>query len=233
MARLPRLFAPGIPAHITVRGNDRQDIFHCDADRYEFRSSLKSACERYGVTLHAYVFMTNHVHLLATGAEPGSIPKAIQNIGRRYVGYFNKRYARTGTLWEGRYRSTLVETDHYLLACHRYIDTNPVRAGIVTHPLDYPWSSHRRYATALGDELVTPHATVVALAESAERRALAYRRLFATPLDEELLHRIRHASNHGWALGSDEFCRRLERQGARRTRPLPCGFPSGCKRKGI
>jgi putative transposase len=230
MARLPRLFAPHVPAHITVRGNNCQDIFRCDGDRFIFRSSLKTACDRYGVTLHAYVLMTNHVHLLATGAEPCSVAKAIQNIGRQYVWYFNARYARTGTLWEGRYRATLVQTDRYLLACQRYIDLNPVRAGMVAHPAEYPWSSHRHYATAVDDELVTPHATVIALAETPERRSMAYQGLFTTELDEEVLHRIRYASRNGWALGDDDFCRRLERQGNRRTRPLPCGFPKGRKR---
>jgi putative transposase len=227
MARLPRLFAPDVPAHITVRGNDRQDIFRCDADRYFFRSTLKEACVQHGVVLHSYVFMTNHVHLLGTGATASSVPKAMQCIGRRYVGYFNSRHGRTGTLWEGRYRATLVDTDCYLLACQRYIDMNPVRAGLVAHPSEYAWSSYHHYATAIEDPLVITHSTVLALAQSAERRALAYRRLFATPLDAEMLHRIRHASNHGWALGSDEFCRRLEREGARRTRPISAGYPCG------
>lgn len=231
MARLPRLFAPDTPAHITVRGNNRQDMFHCDGDRFVFRSSLQNACEKYGVQLHAYVFMTNHVHLLATGAERWSIARAIQSIGRKYVRYFNSRYARTGTLWDGRYRATLVDTDCYLLACHRYIDLNPVRAGMVSHPVQYPWSSHRHYASPIEDELVIPHATLTALAATAERRVIAYRKLFATPLDEEVLHRIRYASRTGWALGSDDFCRRLEGQGARRTRPLPTGYPPGRKRR--
>jgi putative transposase len=230
MARLPRLFAPDVPAHITVRGNDRQDIFHCDGDRLFFRSSLKSACDRYGVTLHGYVLMSNHVHLLATGAEPVSIPRTMQQVGRQYVWYFNSRYARTGTLWEGRYRATLVDTDGYLLMCHRYIDNNPIRAGIVAHPAEYPWSSYRHYALAVDDELVTPHVTLLELGQTPERRAQAYRRLVATALDDAVLHRIRHSSLNGWALGGEDFCRRLERQGARRTRPLRCGFPKGRRR---
>jgi putative transposase len=230
MARLPRLFAPDVPAHITVRGNDRQDIFRCDGDRLFFRSSLKSACDRHGVTLHAYVLMSNHVHLLATGAESVSVPKAIQSIGRQYVWYFNSRYSRTGTLWEGRYRATLVDTDGHFLMCHRYIDGNPIRAGIVGHPADYPWSSYRHYALALDDELVTPHATVLELGQTCEGRAQAYRRLVAVPLDDAVLRRIRHSSFNGWAFGGEDFCRRLERQGTRRTQPLHCGFPKGRKR---
>jgi putative transposase len=224
MSRLPRLFVPDIPAHVTVRGNNHQDIFRCDGDRLLFRSSLRAACVRHGVRLHAYVLMTNHVHLLATGRDPWSIAKAIQGIGRQYVWYFNARYARSGTLWEGRYRATLVDADRYLLACHRYIDMNPVRAGLVAHPAEYPWSSYRHYALAIDDELVTPHPTVIELAQTREHRAMAYQRMFTTALDGEVLHRIRHCSNNGWALGSDDFCRRLEQLGARRTRPLQAGY---------
>jgi putative transposase len=135
---------------------------------------------RHGVRLHAYVLMTNHVHLLATGRDPWSIAKAIQGIGRQYVWYFNARYARSGTLWEGRYRATLVDADRYLLACHRYIDMNPVRAGLVAHPAEYPWSSYRHYALAIDDELVTPHPTVIELAQTREHRAMAYQRMFTT-----------------------------------------------------
>jgi putative transposase len=221
--RLPRLFAPGIPSHVTVRGNNHQDIFFCDADRLFFQSCLREACQKYGACIHAYVLMTNHVHLLAMGENASSIPKLVQSVGRRYVGYFNARYARTGTLWEGRYRATLVDTDYYFLACHRYIDLNPVRVGMASHPAEYPWSSHRRYAERMGDDLVTPHEVVVALGKTPEDRAKAYRALFDTDLDQATLRRIRHSSRHGWALGSREFCRSLERQGARRTCPLPTG----------
>jgi putative transposase len=231
MARLPRLFAPDTPAHITVRGNDGQDIFRCDGDRLIFRGSLKDACERNGVTVHAYVFMTNHVHLLATAATPKSIPRAIQSIGRRYVWHFNSRYARTGTLWEGRYRATLVDTDGYLLVCHRYIEMNPVRAGMVARPEDYRWSSHRHYAYAIEDELVTAHATILALAHTPERRLAAYRGMFATALDDEVLRRVRYCSRGGWALGGEDFCRRLERAGVRRPRPFAAGYPKGRKRR--
>jgi putative transposase len=231
--RLPRLFAPGIPSHVTVRGNNHQDIFLCDGDRMFFRSCLQEGCEKYGARIHAYVLMTNHVHLLAMGETSTSIPKLIQSVGRRYVGYFNARYARSGTLWEGRYRATLVETDYYFLACHRYIDLNPVRVGMAAHPAQYLWSSHRRYAGDTGDDLVTPHEVIEALGKTPEDRAKAYQALFETPLDDVTLQRIRYGSRYGWALGSTAFCRRLEQQGARRTAPLKSGRRKrGSRREG-
>jgi REP element-mobilizing transposase RayT len=141
MARLPRLDLPGIPQHIVQRGNDRQACFADAADYLRYRQELGEAALRYGCALHAYVLMTNHVHLLTTPHEPGGVSRMMQAIGRRYVGGFNARYRRTGTLWEGRFKSALVDSEHYALACYRYIELNPVRAGIVTSPRDYRWST--------------------------------------------------------------------------------------------
>ncbi len=230
MPRLPRLFALEFPSHITLRGNDGQDIFHCDGDRLRFLSCLREAAERNGLAIHAYVLMTNHVHLLATGQHSSSTPKTIQSVGGQYVAYFNGRYRRSGTLWEGRYRSTLVEADRYLLACHRYIDMNPVRAGLVHHPADYPWSSHRFYAMGIPDDLPTPHAVVLNLASTLERRCVAYSSIFDRPLESEVLDRIRSCSNKGWALGSAEFCHRIEQTTRRRALPLQTGWKKGRKR---
>ena len=231
MPRLHRLFVSGLPAHVTVRGNDRQPIFHVDGDRLRFIACLDDAARRYCVAIHAYVLMTNHVHLLVTAKEHSSIPKTIQSLGRRYVAYFNKRYQRTGTLWEGRYRSTLVDTDFYVVACHRYIDLNPVRARLVSDPGDYPWSSHRFYACGRADSLVTPHSLLSELAPTPERRQLAYKRMFDRPLDDEVLERIRDCSNHGWALGSKEFCDLVAKDSSRRSEPLQRGWQKGRKRK--
>lgn len=230
MPRLPRLFAQEFPLHITLRGNDRQDIFHCDADRLRFLSCLRDAAERNGLAVHAYVLMTNHVHLLATGQHRESTPRTIQSVGRQYVAYFNGRYERTGTLWEGRYRSTLVEAERYLLACHRYIDSNPVRAGLVCHPAEYPWSSHRFYALGTPDDLPTPHPVVLNLASAPERRCAAYSSIFDQTLAVEVLDRIRSCSNKGWALGSAEFCRVVEARTQRRAIPLQAGWKKGKKR---
>lgn len=141
MARLPRLWISGLPEHLIIRGNNRQAIFRSDGDRVFFHRCLVEISSRCQVDVHAYVLMGNHVHLLATGREADSISRMIQATGRRYVSYFNYLYKRTGTLWEGRFRSSAVQTDRYLLTCQRYIELNPVRAGIVADPMDFPWSS--------------------------------------------------------------------------------------------
>jgi putative transposase len=230
MPRLPRLFVPELPAHITLRGNNRQDIFRCDGDRSRFLGYLRDAAANHGVGLHAYVLMTNHVHLLATATGKMSTPRTIQSVGRQYVAYFNERYQRTGTLWEGRYRSTLVDADKYLFACHRYIDLNPVRSGLASHPARYPWSSHRFYAYGNEDDLVTPHPVVLALGTTPERRHLAYRALFDHDLEAEVLQRIRFCSNQGWALGSERFCESLERSTQRQAASRGVGWAKGRKR---
>src|ERR1700752_524419 len=137
MARPPRQFAPDLPMHVTVSANNRQDIFHCDGDRLRFLNCLEEAAARNGLAVHAYVLMTNHVHLLVTSRTRQSAPKTIQSVGRRYVAYFNGRYQRTGTLWQGRYKSIGLTTERHLFACHRYIDLNPVRARLVEQPGEY------------------------------------------------------------------------------------------------
>ena len=150
MARLPRYVLPGQPQHIIQRGNNRQAIFTADADYQFFRDALVEAAGRSGLAVHAYVWMTNHIHLLATSAYEDSISKTFQSAGRKYVQYFNFTYRRSGTLWEGRYRATVIDTENYFLRLMRYIDLNPVRAGMVAHPRDYAWSSHRKYAYGEG-----------------------------------------------------------------------------------
>jgi putative transposase len=191
---------------------------------------LRDAAVNNELAVHAYVLMTNHVHLLVTGKDKSSGPRTIQSVGRRYVAYFNARYSRTGTLWEGRYRSTVVQADEYLLACHRYIDLNPVRAGIARHPADYFWSSYRFYAYGKPNELLMPHERVLAMGTTLERRYAAYRRLFAESLDGRVLEQIRSCSNKGWALGSSDFCDSLEVSAGRRTSSLGLGWTKGKKR---
>jgi putative transposase len=230
MARLPRLYAPDLPSHLILRGNNRSEIFRGDGDRMVFRAYLLDACAANDLYVHSYVFMPNHVHLLATGRRVDSAARAIQSVGRRYVGYFNARYARTGTLWEGRYRSTVVEVDGYLLACHRYIDLNPVRAGLASGPAEFPWSSHRCHAQGVADDLVTPHALVLALGDGPEARRKAYVALFEKALEGRTLDLIRSCSHKGWALGSDSFCRLLESRTQRRTAPIMGGWPKGRSR---
>jgi putative transposase len=171
MPRHPRLSFVGLPLHVVQRGNDRQRCFVVDADYEMYLRVLREAVHLHGVQVHAYVLMTNHVHLLATPGAAGSMSRIMQSIGARYVRYFNRRHARTGTLWEGRYKACLVATDEHFLAACRYIDLNPVRAGIVRHPVDYRWSSYRALAGKRDDPLVTAHE---ALAQLGGSPAVAY-----------------------------------------------------------
>ena len=194
MARPPRLFAPGFPSHVRLRGNDGQAIFRDDNDRLHFLRCLADAARRYEMVVHAYVLMTNHVHLLVTGARPTSIAKSIQSIGTRYVRFFNNRHRRTGTLWEGRYRSDLVDGDAYFLACLRYVEMNAVRAGLSPSPDKYPWSSCRFHAWGIKDDLVTPHEVYMGLGAQAMARQDAYRKLFDDPIPETTVDRIRRVS---------------------------------------
>ncbi len=174
MARLPRLTVPGYPHHIIQRGNNRQAIFASDADYETLLSLLHEHAQKASVAIHAYVLMTNHLHLLATPDTAEGIPSMMQAIGRRYVRYFNQRQSRTGTLWEGRYRSTLIEAERYLLACMVYIDLNPVRAGMVAQPSDYRWSSHRHFVGLRNDRLITPHPLLWSLGNTPFARDAAY-----------------------------------------------------------
>jgi putative transposase len=174
MARLPRLTLPGYPHHIIQRGNNRQMIFADTQDFATMMALLAENAHKFAVAVHAYVLMDNHFHLLATPATAEALPLMMQAVGRSYVRYFNQRHARTGTLWEGRYRSTLIETERYLLACMVYIDLNPVRAGMVAQPGAWQWSSHAHYLGQRIDKLVTPHALYWALGNTPFAREAAY-----------------------------------------------------------
>lgn len=228
MARLPRYFIKGIPLHIILRGNNREPIFGNDEDRQFFKEVLLDAAKRYDLSVHAYVFMSNHVHLLASPGKEDSVPKVMQSIGRRYVQYFNFHYQRTGTLWEGRYRATVVDAENYLFECMRYIELNPVRAGMARHPREYAWSSYRANAQGKADVLVIPHGLYRRLARDEDERHAAYRELVKVPMDVELLAEIRECTNKGWALGSRRFQSKIERLTERRTAPLPKGRPKRC-----
>ena len=151
MARLPRYAVPGQPQHVIQRGNNRSVMFLRPADYVRYLDNVRAACDQHGCAVHAYVLMTNHVHLLMTPTNAGGISRVMQSVGRRYVRYFNQSYQRTGTLWEGRYRAAAIDSEQYLFACYRYIERNPVRAGMVDDPADYRWSSHA--ANALHETL--------------------------------------------------------------------------------
>jgi putative transposase len=223
MARLPRLFIPGVPVHVIIRGNNRQDVFRGDGDRVFFHRCLAEQAGQHDVSVHAYVLMTNHIHLLAMGARARSIPALVQSLGRRYVGYFNYLHHRTGTLWEGRYKAGLVQAERYLLTCQRYIELNPVRAGMVRHPGQFAWSSFHRCAHGQPDDAVTPHPLYEDLAIDPERRLAAYRELFEHDIDYRTLHKIRDAVHNGWVLGDAGYLAKIAREALRRPARVPVG----------
>jgi putative transposase len=206
MARLPRFVLPGQPQHVIQRGNNRQAIFCAESDYHFYLEKLYEAAQKHRCDIHAYVLMTNHVHLLVTPDSEEGIGKMMQMIGRYYVQYFNYCYKRTGTLWEGRYKATVIDTEQYLLTCMRYIELNPVRAkGMVDHPSDYPWSSYRCNAQGEADRLVTPHREYKRLGTTDEQRKAAYRQLFRSRIADMTLEAIREATNKAWVLGSVSF----------------------------
>lgn len=224
MARLPRFILPGQPQHVIVRGNNREPVFYSDQDYRFYLEKLKQACDKHQCDIHAYVLMTNHVHLLITPHTEQGIGKALQMLGRYYVQYFNHSYNRTGTLWEGRYKATLIDSENYLLTCYRYIELNSVRAqGMVEHPSEYLWSSYRYNALGQEDENVTPHEEYVRLGKSAEDREKAYRALFRSHISEKTLDEIRQATNKAWVLGSSYFKEKIQGQLNRPVLPAAKG----------
>ena len=226
MPRQPRYFYPGIVLHVIQRGNDRAPVFTTPEDRQYYLAYLSDAIRVHDVAVHAYVLMGNHVHLLLSPAGRHSLSRAMQSVGRRYVRRFNTVHGRTGTLWEGRYKATAVDTDGYLFTCMRYIELNPVRAGIAKHPLEYPWSSARANAVGTYDPLLTPHPLFAAIAGSAEDRQRVYLPWLTAPLSAETLSAIRDATNFEWALGGSAFCDGVEAASGRRGRRTPSGRPT-------
>ena len=228
MARLPRYVIPGQPQHIFQRGNYRQAIFAADEDYGFFRDALIEASVKHDLAIHAYVWMTNHIHLLATPGEEDSITKVFQSVGRKYVQYFNFNYQRSGTLWEGRYRATVVDSDRYLLTVMRYIELNPVRACIAAHPRDYPWSSYRRNAsgeTGKNADWLVSHPEYRHLGNAADARQAAYRQLFKAAVSNDDLKLIRDCTHKGWALGNERFSKKMEAMGQRRAASKGVGRP--------
>ncbi len=223
MARLPRFVIPGQPQHLIVRGNNRTEIFRADADYRFYLEKLRIARDKHSCKIHAYVLMTNHVHLLLTPQEKQSLSKVIQMLGRYYVPYYNHSYRRSGTLWEGRYKATLIDSESYLLTCMRYIELNPVRAGMVEHPSGYPWSSYRCNALGEPDELVQPHPMYLRLGKTDEERQATYRQLFKHHITESSMDEIRDATNKAWVLGNSRFKRMIQGQARRRVEPSARG----------
>ncbi|WLI73416.1 transposase [Halomonas alkalicola] len=215
MPRPTRILLPSIPVHLVQRGNNRGTCFHFRSDAERFLDLLDEARREYRVDVHAYVLMTNHFHLLATPRDdPQGVSLLMKSLGQRYAQYFNRRHERTGGLFEGRYYSCLIGEEDYLFACYRYIELNPVRAGMVAHPGDYRWSSYPANALGAEDPRVTPHALYLASARDPEqrRRRHHYRQLFDAPLPDATLEEIRQQTRRGHAFGSEAWRERLSGQ---------------------
>lgn len=225
MARLPRLTLPGYPHHVILRGNNRQTVFKDNADRQSFLELLVKHCQHEQVDLHAFVLMDNHLHLLVTPQADNALSKMMQHVGRDYVRYFNKRHIRTGTLWEGRFRSSLIQTDRYFLVCMAYIDLNPVRAGMVSQALDHPWSSHAHYVGARQDKWLVAHDVYWALGNTPFAREKAYAEWVQSGIEEEKKHALTSSVLGGWALGEDAFTQSLQPMTGRRVRKAKAGRP--------
>lgn len=225
MPRLPRFSLADIPQHVIQRGNNRQPIFFIEADYQRYLEYLLSAAQTYRCDVHAYVLMPNHVHLLVTPRESLAISRFMKSLSGRYVKYINASHQRSGTLWGGRYKACIVESERYLMTCYRYIELNPVRAGLARHAADYPWSSHGHNAMGQDSDIIVEHTLYQALGRSFKERRFAYSKLFTDPMDDALLRRIRNAANQGRVLGDDDFRSEIEKTLSRSLKPAKRGRP--------
>ena len=225
MARLSRLTLPGHPHHVIQRGNNRQGIFASTDDYQTMLDLLDENARKFDVAIHAYVLMGNHFHLLATPQTAEGLQQMMQAVGRRYVRYFNDNQKRTGTLWEGRYKSTLIQTERYLLACMAYIDLNPVRAGLVAQARDYPWSSHAHCIGLRTDKLLTPHPLFWALGNTPFAREAAYAQLVQAGVSATQQQALTDSALRGWALGGAEYVENLQKKTTRRLSKAKAGRP--------
>ena len=225
MPRRPRVHIDGTPLHIVQRGHNRQACFFAEEDYHTYLHWLREALAEQQCRLHAYVLMTNHVHLLLTPKKAEAVPRLVISLGRRYVQYINHTYRRTGTLWDSRYKSSLIQAEEYLLSCQRYIELNPVRAGMVDDPAHYRWSSYRTHALGQSAEWLTPHPLYLSIDPDAKRRQAAYRALFRSELDQEAISDIRLALNQNQPLGSARFLDRIAKAAGERREARPRGRP--------
>jgi putative transposase len=225
MARLARLTLPDYPHHLIQRGNNRQAIVVTSADHLRLLELLAENAKKFQVAIHAYVLMSNHFHLLATPATANGLPQMMQALGRSYVRYFNASQHRTGTLWEGRYKSTVIQSERYLLTCMAYIDLNPVRAGMVARPQDYAWSSHAHYVGLRADRLVTPHALFWELGNTPFAREAAYAEMVQAGINSVQQAALTAATVSGWALGEADFVANLQKKTQRRVSKAAAGRP--------
>lgn len=210
MPRKPRFYVPGTPVHALQRGHNRCAVFFDDLDYLEYLRCLKQAADSCGCAVHAYVLMTNHIHLLLTPERADSVGRLFQSLGRHYVRYVNETYQRHGGLWEGRYKSNVIDSQAYLLTCMRYIELNPVRAGMVDHPAKYRWSSYAANALGVSNAILKAHAEYVALGGLPDDRQSVYGGLFDPGLDSEALALLRCALQTGTPLGNQKFKAAIE-----------------------
>lgn len=229
MARLPRLVVPNQPHHIIQSGNDRQSIFRDDEDSERFLTWLRESAKEFKVAIHAYVLMPGHVHLLATPATATGLAQMMQRVGRYYVPWFNAKHGRSGTLFQGRFKTALVDADRYFLTCSRYIELNPVRSGLVAEPQDYAWSSYRHHAGIAPNALITDHALYWALGNTPFEREAAYIAQVREGISADELLRINAAVLKGWPLGSDAFKAQLQQKEGRQVLPAKRGRPFKAK----
>ncbi len=225
MPRRSRLIIPGVPLHIIQRGNNHQACFFKEADYLIYLEWLEEYAESSDCSIHAYVLMTNHVHILLTPGEPDSAGNLMKRLGQRYVQYINRTYKRSGTLWEGRFRSSIVQQQEYLFSCQRYIEMNPVRAGIVDHPDQYRWSSYQVNGQGRSSDLIRPHSLYLSLGKTETERQIVYRDLFRHELQSEEIDTIRRAANGNFALGSNRFKEEISEILGRRVTPGKAGRP--------
>jgi putative transposase len=225
MPRRPRIQLDNLPLHIVQRGHNREACFFAEEDYQSYLHWLGEALAEYECSLHAYALMTNHVHLLVTPKRAERIPRLIMSVGRRYVQYINRTYKRTGTLWDSRYKSSLIHADSYMLTCMRYIELNPVRAGMVDDPAHYRWTSYRHNGLGQTDSRITEHALYQSLAATSKGRQSAYRQLFRAALDQDAIDDIRLALNQNQPLGTSRFYAKIERLTGERREARPRGRP--------
>ena len=225
MPRRPRVVMPGVPLHLIQRGNNRQACFYAEDDYLFYLDCLREYANQTECAIHAYVLMTNHVHLLVSPVSRHGVGGLMKRLGQRYVQYINRTYKRSGTLWEGRFRSCLVQEESYLLACQRYIEMNPVRANMVGHPAEYCWSSYWVSAQSGQSDVVQHHPLYLALGDSPVDRQINYRELFRMGLEPDMVDKIRSATNGNYVLGDSVFAQQIEQSLGRRVQPGRGGRP--------
>jgi putative transposase len=210
MPRKKRFYQPNVPVHVFQRGHNSEPVFLEDKDYLGYLRFLKASSDALGCLVHAYVLMTNHVHLLVTPKTADSISLLFQNIGRQFVPYINKTYRRRGSLWEGRHKGNILESEAYLLICMRYIEMNPVRAGMVEYPAQYRWSSYAANALGVDNAIIKPHEVYLTLGKTLEERQTTYRELFETAIHSDELDLIRSSLHSGTPIGSNRFKQKIE-----------------------